>query len=261
MSRFISFLHFLPRLFLILALVTPIYAQENPCDPTLVGKPGDPLGYSLRDDRCEGRYETDISTVMLVRSFTGFFEDYDLNSGDDLIIEWTSPPGQKQVWIRAQSLNPDLPFQMDTIRPPGNVTYHWPTDILSSLRIFRDALGVIAFTRYPVVGKDRDIVIPIQIKQKSTSAGSSAFRVVMVCGREITEVLVSLAPIETSGVLGNFIFKKKPLGYNFYPAEEPIEFLLPLLQHPGLYFLAIRATLKSGGPSDPIDLYFYNPKP
>jgi hypothetical protein len=235
----------------------PVFAQEDPCDPDLDQSATDQLGYRLRGDRCEGRYIQEVgSTILFPVSLTKFFEDYDLNSGEDLIVEWTVLTDQT-VHLRAQSLKYRCYYRMDTIRPPGDTSYRWPTGILAALEMLRKNVGVVGWTSYPVGGTDQDVYLPLQIGQEGNASQSRTYRVVLWPGRELAEVFISLAPVKADGSLGTFIKKGEPLEYGYYPAEQGIEFEISDLETAGVYYLKISTTLSEGG-SEVIEHWFYH---
>jgi len=235
----------------------PVYAAESPCDPNLPRKSGDQFGYQPRGDRCEGIYIFKPSSLILfIASFTESFEDYNLKSGEDLIVEWSVPKDQK-VHLRAQGLKPRLYYRMDTVRNPGSTSYHWPIDILRALSIPRGDIGVVAWARYSMDGVGQDVYLPLQIGQKQRAVQSGSYRVVLWPGNELTEVFVSLATVKADGSPGNFIKDGEALNYGYYPAERGIEFEIPKPEKPGIYYLEIGATLRSGGVVT-IENWFYH---
>lgn len=105
-------------------LLELVFAQANHCDPAIFSHPEDPLGYRLRGDRCEGRYLLHpVGRILIVTSLTEFFEDYEVTSQGELLIEWAAPT-EGEVRLRAQSLKPGLPYRMDTVRPSSSSSYH-----------------------------------------------------------------------------------------------------------------------------------------
>jgi hypothetical protein len=189
---------------------------------------------------------------------TESFENYDLNSGEDLIIEWTVPKAQR-VNLQANGLRSLLYYRMDTVRAPESTSYRWPTDILRSLEISRDALGVIGWARYSMDGVSRDIYLPLRIGQKAKPVRSQTYRVILWPGQELTEVYISLASVTADGSPETFIRDGKPLEYGYYPAQRGIQFDIPKaeLEKPGVHYLEIGATLESGG-SVTIERWFYH---
>lgn len=250
MSRIQRFyiLSLLLLFFMVFQLVQPLpgSAEENPCDPDLEQSATDPLGYKLRGDRCEGRYILEVgSTILFPVSLTAVFEDYDLTSDKDLLVEWAPLP-DRNVRLRAHSLRRPPYYRMDTARPSNNTTYNWPTDILSSLEVSHRDLGVIGWMTSPVGGTEQEVFLPLRISQKGSARQSYSYTMILWPGKELTEVYISLAPV-ADGSLGEFIKDGEALEYGYYPAEQGIEFEISGMQAPGVYYLEIGAELESGG--------------
>ena len=242
--------------FFLIQLGQPVltFAQEDLCDPNLKSSTTDPLGYQHHDDRCEGRYIQEVAnTILLVASFTESFEQYDLESGEKLLIEWTAPEEQS-VRLRSQGLRPRLYYRMDTVLLPDSTSYQWPTNILAALNVSSQDIGVVGW----ITGQnEQDIYVPLRISQKTPPKPSLSYQVILMPGRELTELYISLAPVQDDGEFGAFIQDGEALGYGFYPAEQGIVFETPLLGEPGVYYLEIGATLRRGG-SATIELLFYH---
>lgn len=235
----------------------PVFAQGDPCDPDLDQSATDQLGYRLRGDRCEGRYIQEVgSTILFLVSLTEFFEDYDLDSGEDLIVEWTAPADQN-IHLRARSLRRPPYYRMDTARPSNSTVYNWPTDLLSSFEISRRDLGVIGWMTSSVGRTEQDVFLPLRISQKGSATQSDTYTMVLWPGKELTEVYISLAPVNANGSLGEFIKDGEALEYGYYPAEQGIEFEISGMQAPGVYYLEINAELESGG-GVTIEHWFYH---
>lgn len=257
--KFFYNLFFVPLLVLLFLFgqSLPVSAAEDPCDPNLLRPSDDPLGYQLRGDRCEGRYDLQPSSLVLfIVSFTESFEEYNLKSGENLIVEWSIPKEQK-VHLRAQGLKPRLYYRMDTVRNPGSTSYHWPTDILRTLNIARGDIGAVAWARYSMNEVSRDVYLPLRIRQTQQAAQSGVYRVVLWPGKELAEVFVSVATVKADGSPGDFIKDGEALNYGYYPALRGIEFEIPKLERPGIYYLEIGATLRSGGVVT-IENWFYH---
>ena len=233
-------------------------AQESHCDSNLSPLVGDPLGYRLRGDRCEGRYIKEMaSTTLLIASLTSFFEDYDLSSGEDLMVKWVAPD-DAGIWLRAQGLKRRLYYRMDTMRPPGSTSYTWSTNILAAMNIPRQALGIVGWTRYSVGETKRDVYVPLQIIQQGNPIRSHNYQVVVLPGCELKEVYISLAPVSMDGHPGVFLRSEEVLGYGYYPANHGIPISISDLEAAGVYYLEIGATLTGGG-SSTIEIWFYHP--
>jgi hypothetical protein len=236
---------------------------QSHCDASLTQLTNNPLGYRDRGDRCEGIYVEQVgSTTLLVASLTESFEEYKTGSGKALDIEWDKPPADGNVRVRAQALKRRLYYRMDTAQPSGRTSYHWPTDILASLKILKNDLGVVALTRYSVGQRDRDVYLPLRIKQagqvgQATRTGS--YKLVLLPGVELEEIFVSLASIGADGHPKKFFKDGEKLGYGYYPAERGVEIPIIGLKEAGTYYLEIGARLRSGGTST-IELWLYYQK-
>lgn len=255
-SSFFAFI-LLPILLFQLMQPLSVSAQENPCDPDLDQSTTDQLGYHLRGDRCEGRYIQDVgSTILFLVSFTESFEEYDLDSGQDLIVEW-SVPSKLLVHLRAQGLRQRLYYRMDVLCSSENPSYHWPTDILAALAISHGTLGVIGWFTDSAKDFERDVYVPLRIGQQGETKQSGTYKVVLWPGKELAEVYISLATVNIDGSPEHFIKEGEPLEYGYYPAFQGIEFELPDLETAGVYYLEIGATLREGG-SVTTEHWFYH---
>jgi hypothetical protein len=229
------------------ALLAAGAAAESPCDPALEQSATDSLRYTLRGDRCEGRYIQEVGSATLFPvSLTRGVVNYDLAFGEELRVEWPSLPRHK-VHLRAYSLRRPPYYRMDTIRPPHHTVYHWPTDILAAFGIVRRDLGVIGWMTRAVGGTEREVLLPLRISQAGRPAPARTCTMILWPGRELSEVYLSLAPVRADGSRGAFIKKGQALEYGYYPAEQGIEFEISGMTAPGIYYLRIGADLASGG--------------
>jgi len=225
----------------ILELLLPITvsAQVNHCDPYLNTPKDYPYGYRLRSDRCEGIYIKDVSsTTLFVASLTESFEDYDLTSNNALHVEWMAIGGEA-VQLRTHALKRKLYYRMDTIMSPAITSYTWPLDILSALKIKKGDVGVVGWTQYSVGGTKKNIYIPLLISQKRKSIRSGNYQLILLPGRELSEVFVSLATVGEDGNPESFLRDGEALGYGYYPAERGIRIPIVNLTAPGIYYLVL----------------------
>lgn len=251
---------------ILLGAVQPSYIQsrqmlspESPCDPRLAQQNDDPQGYRLRGDRCEGIYIREVagSLALSVVSFTESFEDFDPASSKNLRVEWPRF-GNESMRLRAQGLTYKLHYRMDAIRPPGGTTYLWPSSLLGALGIKKSDIGIVGRTTQWVDGTKREIYLPLRITQEPNTASPRNYRLVLLSGEELKDVLLSLALVGQGGRGDAYLQKNKPLEYSYYPAEKPIPILLPELKAPGIYRLEIGAILARGG-SSAATVWFYHP--
>lgn len=244
-----------------LVLLVPdlVSGKETYCDPSLSQVTDNPYGYRMRGDRCEGIYIKEVSnTILLIASLTKSFENYDLNSAKALLVESKKAPGDGGFRLRAQGLKRRLYYRMDTVVSPGSTTYTWPSDILAALSLQKKDIGVVGLTRYTVGGVERDIYLPLRIRQQGSQTQSGDYNLVVLPGVELTEVFLSLAPVGTDGRPHAFVREGEALGYGYYAAERVVEIPITGLKEPGIYYLEIGATLRGGGTTT-VELWFFHP--
>lgn len=254
---FLFFLSLISMLILSFGIPIFIFSQTNPCDQNLHPRPTDPLGYRLRNDRCEGRYIQDVSsTMLLLASFTESFEDYDFNGLQHLVVEWTTI-GDENIHLRAQGIRRRLYYRMDAICPARSNNYRWPIDILSALESSRRDIGVVGRTRYTLNGIEKELYVPLRIWQRAQPLSSREYRVVLLTGNRLSEVSLTLALLGPDGGPVSFIIDGEKLGYGYYPAEHAICFTISNLNESGIYLLEIGAALINGG-SSVLEIWFYH---
>ncbi len=237
-------------------LPIPLSAPQNPCEPGLNRTGDDLYGYRLRGDRCEGIYIRDVaSTTLVVASLTESFENFNPASGRNLVMEW-SALGNADVHLRAGALRRKFYYRMDTIRPAGSTSYTWAPNLLATFDLGRNELGVVAWTSYPVGNTNRNVYVPLRIRQQA-AAQSSSYQLTLVAGAELSEVYLSMAPVSSGGRPGPFIQRDQALGYGYYPAERSINIIIPKPEARGIYYLEIGATLRAGG-SASTKVWFYH---
>jgi hypothetical protein len=239
------------RLVAAVALVVPASgnAQALTCDTVLQGLAHGPHGYGPRGNRCEGIYTQQVSgSTLWVASLTRSFEEYDLTSTDDLIVEWAAPDGAG-VLLRAQGIKPDLYYRMDAVSPAASHAFTWPSDLLAAQRIPQGDIGVVGWTRYKLGGVDHVLLLPLSIRQHRAAAEADGYDLVLFPTEELKEVYVSLAALGADGRPTKVIQQDKPLRYGYYPAENPVHIRLRGLGDPGIYALQIGAELVAGEPA------------
>ena len=231
-------------------------AQSN-CDASLLRMSTGPLGYQDRGDRCEGTYIKQVgSTTLFVASFTELFERYDAKSGQPLQIEWDNLATNTGVQIRALGVKQKLYYRMDSFRPAATTSYSWSTNILASLNILKEDIGVIGTTRHAIGQVERDVYLPLRISPQSNAERTGTYNLVLLPGVELSEIHISIAPVGPGGHPQKFIRDNEKLGYGYYPAERIIEIPISKLNGTGIYYIEIGAALRSGGIST-LELWFY----
>jgi hypothetical protein len=237
--------------------VMNVSAQEY-CDPALIGNTGNPLGYRDRGGRCEGLYVKQVaSTTLLVASLTQSVEQFNPEQAKPLLVEWDKTPGNGTIRLRAQGIRRRLYYRMDALRKSGETTFSWPSNVLASLNIGRDDLGVLASTQYQVGDQLREVYIPLRIRQDGEVQPSQSYKLTLLPGVELTEVYVSLARVAPDGRSKQFLKDGEKLEYGYYPAERGIAIPISGLKEKGTYYMEIGATLKDGGTAS-LQLWFYN---
>ncbi len=232
-------------------------SAADQCDRNLLAPSTSPLAYRLRGDRCEGLYVEEVSgSAILIASWTEAFDDFEIARSPKLTVVWDAPEGAGPVRLRAQGLRRRLYYRMDTVRPAGDSSFDWPTDLLAELRIPRQDLGVVALAMTPVSGAEREVYLPLRIAQGSPPARSGSYRLAILPGTELGEVYVTLARVTEPS--RTRLKDGEPLGYGYYPANRPFEITVTGLDAKGFYQLTIGATLKGGGATT-TDAWFYHP--
>jgi len=225
-------------------------APSNPaCDTNLLRLAAPVNGYQPRGDRCEGVYARQVAgTTLFLSSFTQTFEKYDLAADDPLIIRW-SARADSGLQLRAETIKAGRYYRMDTRAAPRDTMYRWPSRILTSERLARSDLGVLGWTRVTVAGQRRVAYVPLAVTQKGAPNPCGPLEVTFSTETRLSEVLVSLAQIDSTGAEIRAIKKDEALGRGFYPAGSPVVVSLKRadLAQPGLYALKVAAALSPRG--------------
>ncbi len=237
-------------------------ALEIKCDMSLPIPKNDPYSYQLRGDRCEGIFIKEVSsTTLTIASFLKHFDFFDPNSTIPLNLSWDKPEGANIITLRAQSLKHRLYYRMDTMRSDGVDSYSWPTNVLSALIQSPKELGVVGATKLPVAGKERDVLLPLNVGYQSIEgAQQKGYHLVVVPGLALQELFVSIYQIDTNGQIKRALKKDVPLQYGYYPANRGIDIPVTGLDTSGIYLLELSARFSSGG-SAATELWFYHVGP
>ena len=235
---------------LLIAAVSHVgWAQDQDiCDPGLAGSPNSALGYSMRDDRCEGLYALQVNSkeirlVSLVETF-----QFDSQSGVPLTVRWsTVQSNARQVRLRAQSLRPRFYYRMDTLADAAAGSYLWPVEILGAIRLRRDDLGLLGWFEHELEGSRLDVYLPLRITQDDAGTAGPDYEIALIPDIRLREISVTLIPIDPEGTEGEPILDKKPLELGHYPAKEATVFHLPKPEAPGLYRLELICERMSSG--------------
>jgi hypothetical protein len=233
-------------------------AQTTACDPLLEQPKTNPYGYRLRSDRCEGIYVQQVAgATLLLASFTEMFEEYDPRSARELKIRWTTP-ATGDVHLRAYGLRRKLYYRMDAKRPASPRSFDWPADLLGALNIPKRELGVVGWIRQPVGRIERDVHLPLRITVNQEGSSPGPYALVLLPGVPLSEVYVSVAPVDSDGQPAKWTRYEQPLENNYYPPESPIDIRIERPAASGVYYVLIGADIAGGG-SLTSELWFYHP--
>jgi len=221
-------------------------AQPAHCDADLNPGTSNPLRYRLRGERCEGIYIQDVAaTVLRLVSFTESYEPFDAGDGRPLVLEWAAPPSGT-IHLRAQSLRHRLYYRMDSIRSERSISFEWPLDVVSVLKLQKNELGILAWSTRRIGSTDRLVYEPLRVRQREP-AKSGPYRMVVVPGVQVEELTLSVAAVGVTGELGGNTIDKQPLGPGYYPAGRAVEIPVQIPADAGLYRVELGATLTRGG--------------
>src|SRR5262249_29841465 len=192
---------------------------------------------------------------LLVASFIESSGPFDIVAGKPLPVAW-SGAAQSSVRLRAIALRSRLYYRMDSERPGSPGVFEWPTDLLVSLQMHANEIGLVAWMEQRVGGQQQDIYVPLRLGNRSGTP-SRQYVLTIVPGSEMSEVYVTVAQVNADGRDSRKIKDAEPLKLSYYPAERPFTVRLPALDQPGLYRLELGATLSRGG-SVTKSLFFYH---
>ncbi|HWM92183.1 MAG TPA: hypothetical protein VN493_15570 [Thermoanaerobaculia bacterium] len=233
---------------------------ESLCDPGLAQDTDSPLAYHMRDDRCEGIYAQQVSAISVeVRSLVAGFGPFDPAKDPDLVLAWTAPPGStRDVRLRAFSFKPRTYYRMDTAVPAARNAYRWPADILASVKLGREDLGLVAWIDLPGPGgASRPVHLPLRAGPVAAKA-EDGYEVTLIPSVRLSEVRVTVSRLDAQGNAAATLRRNEELGYDYYPTAAPTVFSTGKLGPAGFYRLVITALPKSGLSVEQ-DLELYHP--
>lgn len=216
-------------------------AQANFCDPALTYSRGDSEGYRLRAGRCEGRYRTRNSgeSFAIVGYISGQWA-FTPRAVRQIQLTWPASDGSA-VRIQAISLNPLIPYRMDTrVGPPAQV-FAWPTEVLRAVDLTGESLGLRAWATSGPGGKGDSVLVPLRI---ANSGSDPALRVVIYSVRVLNDVRLAVRHPQTGRIIVPATLKASRLS-----GGRPFEVSLPATLPPGRYRIEISATQTDGVPA------------
>jgi len=153
--------HHLPWLFVVSAASFLIpQAGNSPCEG-LRPLEGSQSQYRQRGNRCEGLYDSDVSTpVIELVSFVSQPVAFDLRAGVELALTTPTRPGV--VYVRAVAKPPRTYYRMDARLATGG-TLAWPVaDVLLPEHLAADRLGVFGW----YIDRDTNVFVPVTLTAK-----------------------------------------------------------------------------------------------
>lgn len=237
---------------------------QSPCDPVVPRNDGS-IGYHQRADRCEGVYKREVASfgVQLV-SFTAASPLDDIcMPGQPIHLTWPTPQGaaaSQPIHLQVESLRRQLYYRLDTDRPPGSTSWEWPIEprCSSEVRLRVRELGVVARTKAMVGAKAVELMMPVGFATRTGSGAQPPYRAVIVPGRRVAEIYVSLWNYSNPQAPARII-AERPLDMKPYPAGVPVVLELTArdVRDKALYRLVSSVEFESGE-REAVDLYFLN---
>ena len=149
-------------------------------------------------------------------------------------------------------------YRMDAKRPASPRSFDWPADLLGALNIPKRELGVVGWIRQPVGRIERDVHLPLRITVNQEGSSPGPYALVLLPGVPLSEVYVSVAPVDSDGQPAKWTRYEQPLENNYYPPESPIDIRIERPAASGVYYVLIGADIAGGG-SLTSELWFYHP--
>lgn len=247
-----------------LAILAVPAQQKAPayCDAELLLRASrSPASYQVREDRCEGIYAQQVSTVSLgLRSFVKGFGKFNPETQETLRLTWKAPDGIVQdARLRAFSIKPRIYYRMDTAQPAVKGSYVWPTNILAGEKLGDADLGILAWIEMPGTdGQEREVYLPLQAGGGQSLDG---YAVTFVPSKKLKKVLLTVTQIDEKGKkLKDTGVTNKDVGGEFphFPKDEPRVLNTGKIGPPGYYRLEIKATAAAGDAvTKEIDFYHH----
>jgi hypothetical protein len=236
-------------------------AADVRCAPGVrqVAKDQDALGYRVRGDRCEGRYDYErFAASLRLAGFTESFADYPLDARRSLFAEWSQPAGVPAA-LEAVALAPRTYYRMDASPQESARSFRWPLDVLAGLGLERSAIGALAKAPLPVGGTIREVLLPLRIGVDQAAPRGKSFTLVLLSGAGLRKIFVTVFPIQPDGTRGSRLVQRELKAPFRYAGGEGIEIVLERPKNPGIYGLEIAAEPDSDrGDIDGLKAWFYN---
>jgi hypothetical protein len=264
----IKFLFTDARCWIVLAMVAGGLSDggnaQSVCDQSVPQDAAQTSGYRQRDDRCEGKYKRNVSSfgVQLVSLTAGApLEDLCGSPTQVVHLVWPAPgtPNDKPVRLQVESLRRGLEYRLNTIRPAQSSSYAWPQEprCNADVKLRGPEIGLLARTEVSLGSTAVDVLLPVALSVQPAARVRPPYRAVLVPGRRIHEIYVSLWYYE-GGKKPVDIVLDRPLAQRPYPpagGQIPVVLSAADVNRPGLYRLLINVEFDSGE-KDTINRYF-----
>lgn len=242
---------------LVLLCLPAATRSQTLCDPGLDQDSGRPSGYQPRTssgapgpattaDHCEGIHAIKVNSLSL--QLVGLIAAPTLGDlclpGQSVHLVWPQPGGaeDRPVRLRLTSLRQDSGYRLD-MTPPADSSYvQWPRvpRCNSDVRLRAAELGALVTTSFSQGGDTFDVLLPVGIAEDPRSRPAPPYRVVIVPGRRVAEVFVSLTHYRDDQTAAR-VFFERPLRRPPYLANGriAIDLLADDLKLAGLYGLTV----------------------
>jgi hypothetical protein len=161
-----------------------------------------------------------------------------------LRLVWSAPDTQHPIHLRIYSLNRQIYYRMDTVRPAGTNAYAWPMDVAKNSGLALKDLGFIAWIDDTSESATGLLYLPLTLGM--SEAAKESLRVVVISTERLSELYLTLARRDPRSQAATYIENEKPLKLGYYPAEVPIQIPITNLGGGGSYAIQLGATFGQG---------------
>lgn len=242
-----------------------VFTQDSNCNKVcdkglIASSKGLNMGYKCRKSRCEGKYSKDVSNnsdIILIKGFTSENESWNPNLVDSLLIKWNSLIDEGGITIQASGLS--LRYQMDTEQSLNLKKFYWPTNVLTTLRIKKNQIGLIGKAKIKIGNRFENIYIPLSIgKSTQKESNVNIYKILIKTTIGLNEVEYSLYPESENRSLENPVFVNRKLNGGHFAADRifEIEFTVPKKEK--FYKLIINVKDKNDEEKMPKSIIFYS---
>jgi hypothetical protein len=257
---------------LFLLVSSMIFSQERSfCNDLLLPIKDTEYSYIMRGNRCEGAYFGEGFSgrnYFELVSFTREVENYDLQSGEPLLMYWNLPNQvTEDIQVLAQGVVAGKHYRMDSQVPVNNEVFEWTTEILASLNFTREQLGVLSWSKVALSSQDsvqQNVHFPPSITQKAKdknllASGDLQYQLQIIPILSLTEVYVKVRGSQDGQPNREVIVNTKVVEYGDHFYKEVISFplFMPQGTPAGYYYLEIKASLAGNGGYE-LSLWFYH---